>query len=601
MPTPNNDDNNGGSVGGKSFDRQNKLGTVFTPQEREREACKKGVCVHCSRKTHEVTPLRRTPLTNDHIHKGLCIEHNLNVVPPAVAEQWKLQFQQAVPTNVGGIGVNQNPAGLAAGNEFPQPVPTNPGKIGVNPNDPGLGGVDENGLMSDVQIPIGPDGDASTVTDSQWWSAQVVNDRTDVSGRLMEDGNGKVGKYTGKFQIETNISNGLPVYIPTGRGRMEYFNKSVYDGEWKDGLWHGYGALITGSDGDKYEGQWIKGKRVGLGQHLDSDGNQYGGKWKDDCRDGNGSFTHHSGWTVDCQWEKDRCIECNSISGLTVANYESAYEWAQQQEATAVIPPLVEAIEGLGINMSRFLEDRKRQVALYVASKEGNMDEVKRLLEDDAEVDKEDKDGFTALDVAILHGRYDIAKELCEKKNINTDWLDDAGQPLHWAAGLGRVNVVKKLIDKGGDIEVKDEYGWTPLHYASRYGHLNVVEFLVEYKAGIHTTDNIDNTPLHSTSYYGHLNVVKFLVENKADIEAKNTWRNTPLHWASWQGKLEVVKCLVENKADITAKNNDGRTPLHEARKNSHLEVVTFLVNNKADTNAKNKHQKPRRRYRLFG
>ena len=240
---------------------------------------------------------------------------------------------------------------------------------------------------------------------------------------------------------------------------MDYADHTVYKGEWEDGLWHGDGKLRTGSGGEMYEGQWIQGKRDGLGEQLDSEGNQYVGDWMDDVRAGEGSFTHHSGWNVEGRWEKDRCIKCTSVSGLTVVNYKSACEWAEQQHASVVIPPLVEVIGGLGISFPWFHKGKKRQAALHVASKEGNMDEVKRLLEDGAEVGKEDKDGFTALDIAILNSHFDVARELCKKMNIDTEWLDDSASSLHWAAWNGHVNVVKELIDKGGDIHAKSNNG----------------------------------------------------------------------------------------------------------------------------------------------
>ena len=69
----------------------------------------------------------------------------------------------------------------------------------------------------------------------------------------------------------------------------------------------------------------MKGKQDGLGCETDSAGNEYIGRWNDDVRFGHGSFLHHSGWTVYARWEKDRCIECSSISGLNGANYEFAY------------------------------------------------------------------------------------------------------------------------------------------------------------------------------------------------------------------------------------------------------------------------------------
>ena len=77
----------------------------------------------------------------------------------------------------------------------------------------------------------------------------------DVSKRTVKDGDGKVGKYTGQCCVTTNKSTGRRLYIPIGLGRMEYCTKSEYGGEWKDGMWHGDGALSTRSDGETYEGQ----------------------------------------------------------------------------------------------------------------------------------------------------------------------------------------------------------------------------------------------------------------------------------------------------------------------------------------------------------
>ena len=138
---------------------------------------------------------------------------------------------------------------------------------------------------------------------------------------------------------------------------MVYASNSVYAGEWKDGLWHGYGTFTPTSDGQTYTGEWMKGKRDGLGWQTDSTGNEYIGWWKDDARAADGYFTHHSGWTVEGRWEKDRCIKCGSVSGLNAANYEFACEWAKQQDASAVIHLLVEASGILGVVMSRFLCD----------------------------------------------------------------------------------------------------------------------------------------------------------------------------------------------------------------------------------------------------
>ena len=211
-----------------------------------------------------------------------------------------------------------------------------------------------------VQTPSGFRDEASTPTDCQIVGSGQTTEPTDVidvSKRVVKDGGGKLGMYTGACRMTTNISTGRPVYVPTGQGRLDYGENSVYAGEWKNGLWYGYGTFIPAFNGEIDEGRLVKGKQDGLGCRTDSAGNKYFGRWKDDVRFGDGSFTHHSGWTEEGRWEKDRCIKCGSVSGLNAANYESACKWAQQQDAAAVIHLLVEASGILRVDTPRFLRD----------------------------------------------------------------------------------------------------------------------------------------------------------------------------------------------------------------------------------------------------
>ena len=322
MSTPNNHNSHGGSVDGKSVDRFGKDGRALTEQEREEIARRKGVCVHCSRKTHEIKGWRRKPLTNDHVHKGLCIWHNLNVVPSEVAEKWRSQFLRPMPTNPGGNAVDPGVAGSTSYLSVDG--------IGGNTIDAVLAALNGDGLSNNQELPL-PNGhvwcepfdDASTMTDSQWRDMDALDELTEVIERLMEDGNGKVGTYTGKCWIGENTLTGQPLDVPTGQGRMEYTDNTAYDGEWKNGLWHGYGTFTPASDSQTYNGKWMKGKRDGLGCETDSAGNKYIEEWKDDVRFGNGYFTHHSGWTVEGRWEKDQSIKFSSISCLTNAKYKS--------------------------------------------------------------------------------------------------------------------------------------------------------------------------------------------------------------------------------------------------------------------------------------
>ena len=69
-----------------------------------------------------------------------------------------------------------------------------------------------------------------------------------------------------------------------GTLRGEYFE---YDGEWRQGVWHGQGSL-TFTNGDKYIGEFREGKFHYLGTYTWSDGSEYVGEFKDSKRNGYG-------------------------------------------------------------------------------------------------------------------------------------------------------------------------------------------------------------------------------------------------------------------------------------------------------------------------
>lgn len=65
-----------------------------------------------------------------------------------------------------------------------------------------------------------------------------------------------------------------------GTGRMKYVNGDVYDGEWRDGHWHGKGTLSTVVG--VYVGEFSRGKRNGYGEMKFADNSQLKSMWRDD-------------------------------------------------------------------------------------------------------------------------------------------------------------------------------------------------------------------------------------------------------------------------------------------------------------------------------
>jgi hypothetical protein len=63
-------------------------------------AKKKGRCVPCGVKTHDVKLFSRKALTNDDAYQGICIQDNLLTVPVHIYQVWQFKFQPSPPPAV---------------------------------------------------------------------------------------------------------------------------------------------------------------------------------------------------------------------------------------------------------------------------------------------------------------------------------------------------------------------------------------------------------------------------------------------------------------------------------------------------------------------
>lgn len=140
---------------------------------------------------------------------------------------------------------------------------------------------------------------------------------------------------------------------------------------------------------------------------------------------------------------------------------------------------------------------------------------VELLIENDADVNSKDHNGYT---------------------------------PLHEAAGAGDIDVTKILITNGADVNAKSlRHGLTPLHDAAYSGHEKAIKILIDNGAEVNT---------------------KTLIEG-----------NTALHRAVFCGEnaMSVCKLLIERGADVNARNSDGSTPLQQALKHDETQVADLL------------------------
>ncbi len=156
------------------------------------------------------------------------------------------------------------------------------------------------------------------------------------------------------------------------------------------------------------------------------------------------------------------------------------------------------------------------------AAMRGDVDVVRALLRDGADVNAAQGDGMTA---------------------------------LHWAAERGAAELAEMLLYAGANVAAVTRLGdYTPLHLASRGGRSDVVEVLLRAGADPEAATSTGAArALHFAAASGSDRAVRALVEHGADVDAREgSWDQTPLMFAASAGRIAAVRVLIELGADVS-------------------------------------------------
>lgn len=89
-----------------------------------------------------------------------------------------------------------------------------------------------------------------------------------------------------------------------------------------------------------------------------------------------------------------------------------------------------------------------------------------------------EKTSMTPLMLASAIGNVERVRELIEEgANVN-EIGPRSSTPLMFAAGAGHIEIVKILVENGADVEAKEEGGWTALCHAKEDQETEIIEYL---------------------------------------------------------------------------------------------------------------------------
>ena len=226
---------------------------------------------------------------------------------------------------------------------------------------------------------------------------------------------------------------------------------------------------------------------------------------------------------------------------------------------------------------------------LYMAIRDGALEQVKTLIEKGADVNTgiDDGSGYTPLHIAA-QSKHVKACNLLIEAGAKVNVADGKGYTLlHIAAQDNSEEVCKLLIEAGAKVNTPDGDGYTPLNIAAYFNSREVAELLVEAGANVNKANNAGETPLSTAAWQEHVRMAKLLVRAGADPNIAGKRGHTPLFAAVRNDKLSsrrLARLFIEAGARVDIVNGAGETPLHFAVVRCETDIVKLLIEAGSDT-----------------
>ena len=188
---------------------------------------------------------------------------------------------------------------------------------------------------------------------------------------------------------------------------------------------------------------------------------------------------------------------------------------------------------------------------LHLAVVKNQSAAVTALLDLGANTESLDEAGFSALDVAALEGRHDLARLLLER---------GAKVRLPAALALHRAMDAERLLRRDPGT-LKPGGRWSNLILrASECAPGDVIEALIRNGASVNVHDDPKTsndstsgyTPLHAAAWHGNLSAIEVLIKHGADVRAREEkYHGTPAGWADYAGRKEARDLILRGPIDI--------------------------------------------------
>ena len=162
-------------------------------------------------------------------------------------------------------------------------------------------------------------------------------------------------------------------------------------------------------------------------------------------------------------------------------------------------------------HISQALQEKHKSNALINAVSRNNVNAVRRLIENGADVNAFDAHLNTALHMGCMKGHFELASLLVESGAAVDLANEDGQQPLHIAVRSRSLKLVKLLLSYRADPNARDGRKCTSMHVAAEVGDDSILEVLLDHGADLMVKDRSGQLPVRTARKQNHLSAMRLL------------------------------------------------------------------------------------------
>ncbi|XP_062568050.1 serine/threonine-protein phosphatase 6 regulatory ankyrin repeat subunit B-like [Saccostrea cucullata] len=202
-----------------------------------------------------------------------------------------------------------------------------------------------------------------------------------------------------------------------------------------------------------------------------------------------------------------------------------------------------------GMDFNALSNDGK--TILHIACLNGKFDICEYLVENYPHLlDVKDKSSNTVLHDAAWEGNVEQVKLLIEKKMNIFSRQEDGETILHQCCRSGKMEMCEYLVNHFSELmEIRDNNGWTVLHSACSGGSVDIVSFLLNKGLDINVLSNVGESILHIACLNSNHDVCRYLSTNHQDLLAVTDNKGkSVIDIAAEQGDIDMIHILRERR-----------------------------------------------------